>query len=107
MASIQYYCDSISLDYYSKKPNSNNSVLHQVFDIQMEPDALLTQINEAKIKRKYIDQTRSHPVVQYFYNMVFVPVIPDLYHQYIEIVICTIRQYLKGPHNIMIVLETQ
>ena len=37
MASIQYYHDGVSLDYYSKKSNSNNLVLHQVFDIQMEP----------------------------------------------------------------------
>ena len=37
MAGLQYSSDSVSLDYYSKKSNSNNLVLHQLFDIQMEP----------------------------------------------------------------------
>ena len=54
MASIQYCSDSVSLDYYGKKSNSNNSVLHQVFDIQMEPEHFLLRSMDTKIKRKFI-----------------------------------------------------
>ena len=54
MASIQYCSDSVSLDYYGKKSNSNNSVLHQLFDIQMEPEHFLLRSMDTKIKRKFI-----------------------------------------------------